>query len=125
MSNKRIIVHRRSNTLEYLQNGQRVNKWDCVVGNDNATTLGNYKVLQKVADKKSNKYNNAPMPWSLKFSDDWKAIHGTGGALVRSWAQYFGVSGVGSHGCVGLPDSHAHTLYEWAEIGTPVEIKDD
>jgi lipoprotein-anchoring transpeptidase ErfK/SrfK len=83
-----------------------------------------YKVLEKVKDKHSNKYN-APMPFSLKFSSDWKAIHGTGFASFRSWAQYLGAASVGSHGCVGLPDGHAKTLFNWATVGTSLSIRDD
>ena len=87
--------------------------------------MGKFSVQLKDKDKKSQKYNNAPMKYSLKFTDEYHAIHATGLALVRSWAQYFGVDNVGSHGCVGLSESHAETLFNWAEVGTTIEVKDD
>jgi hypothetical protein len=108
MTRKNIIVHRSSCTLEYGtvedhgNNFEKIDKWDCVVGSsEGPTDLGTFKVLLKDKDKVSSKYY-APMKYSLKFSSDYKAIHSTGFALVRSWAQYFGARDTGSHGCVGI-----------------------
>ena len=121
---KKIIVHRKSTNLDYYEGDKKIDSFNCVVGNDNKTTLGNYKVLLKEKDKHSQKYN-APMPFSLKFSSDYKAIHGTGWALVRSFAQWAGIENVGSHGCVGLSNSNAETLFNWATVGTIIQIIDD
>ena len=64
------------------------------------------------------------MPYSLKFTNDYCAIHGTGLSLIRSWAQYFGVPGLGSHGCVGLSNSNAKDVFDWAPVGTPITVED-
>ena len=120
---KKIVVNRSSSTLEYFEGDRRINKWDCVVGNNGATPLGTHSVLLKDQSKRSVKYN-ADMKYSLKFTSDYCAIHATGAALVRSWAQYFGVPDVGSHGCVGLSESNAAVLFSWADIGTPIVVQD-
>ena len=121
---KLMVVHRNSNILEYFDAGVRIDRFPCVVGNDDATPVGTFSVLEKVKDKRSMKYD-APMPFSLKFSSDWKAIHGTSAALARSVAQHAGLPLVGSHGCVGLSNANAEKLYNWAQVGTPIQIRGD
>jgi lipoprotein-anchoring transpeptidase ErfK/SrfK len=110
---------------EHGNNFAKIDKWDCVVGSsEGPTDLGTFKVLLKDKDKVSSKYH-APMKYSLKFTSDYKAIHSTGFALVRSWAQYFVARDAGRHGCVGLTEDHAETLFNWAEVGTVIEVIDD
>lgn len=121
-SSKRIEVSLSRKRLTYFEDDEEVDWFHCVIGADNKTKKGTFSVLLKDKDKVSRKYG-APMPWSLKFSSDYKAIHGTGFALVRSFAQWAGVDSVGSHGCVGLSNDNAETLYKWADVGTPIIIK--
>jgi lipoprotein-anchoring transpeptidase ErfK/SrfK len=66
------------------------------------------------------------MPYSMFFSFDGKAIHGTPAAGLRSFAGTLGLGGVipavGSHGCVGLDVDDAKALYEKTPENTLVEI---
>jgi hypothetical protein len=76
---------------------------------DDGTPFGEHKVLLKGAKKVSPKYNNAPMPWSLKFTNDYCAIHGTGAAVPQDMVA------VGRCKCrqprMHRPDNHAEELY--------------
>ena len=74
----------------------------------------------------SHAYGNTPMPYSMFFSSDGKAIHGTPLATLRSYAGYFGfgsvIPDVGSHGCVGLSEDNAKTLFDITPTGTLIQI---
>lgn len=155
---KEIVVHRKTTRLEYFEGGKLVGWFNCVVGAKGATPVGKFSVLSKVKDKVSTKYNDAPMPFSLQFSRDWCAIHGTSplksalGIPVISFYQWAMAAvgkeaDVGSHGCVGLSNGNAETLFNWcaawsggplfgygiaapircrrAPVGTPITVLDD
>ena len=62
------------------------------------------------------------MPYTMFFTEDGKAIHGTQMATLRSYLQSYLVDSVGSEGCVGLTDDNALALFEWAPVGTPVVV---
>jgi hypothetical protein len=65
----------------------------------------------------SDQYYDLPgVPWNLYFTQEGAVIHGA------YWHDSFGK--VYSHGCVNLSPENARTLYEWAEIGTPVIVRD-
>ena len=53
------------------------------------------------------------MPYSMFFSKDGKAIHGTSWATLRSYLHAYLTESVGSMGCVGLTEDDAKELYEW------------
>jgi lipoprotein-anchoring transpeptidase ErfK/SrfK len=59
-------------------------------------------------------YDMPGVPWNLYFTDGGAVVHGT------YWHTSFGSRY--SHGCVNLPPAAARDLYEWAELGTPVEV---
>lgn len=94
-------------------------------GMNNATRVGNFSVLNKI----SNAYGatwNIWMPnwlgiyWSGSLQNGIHAlpILPNGGQL---WAGYLGVPV--SYGCVVLGAYESQLLYDWVEIGTPVEIR--
>jgi lipoprotein-anchoring transpeptidase ErfK/SrfK len=56
------------------------------------------------------------------FSKDGKAIHGTEWATIRSYLHAYVTESVGSHGCVGLTEEDARTLFNWAPKGMLIEI---
>lgn len=65
----------------------------------------------------SDQYYDLPgVPWDLYFTEEGGAIHGA------YWHDSFGRQW--SHGCVNLPLIAAKTLYDWADIGTPVTVQD-
>lgn len=75
------------------------------------TPLGTFPILTKERDNVSEKYNNAPMPWSLRLTWDGIMIHGSPVA-----------NGYASHGCIGVPDPFAEKLFEIARRGDKVVI---
>ncbi|KWV92231.1 hypothetical protein AUC45_06595 [Erythrobacter sp. YT30] len=75
------------------------------------TPLGTFPILTKEKDNISEKYNNAPMPWTLRLTWSGIAIHGS--PVVNGYA---------SHGCIGVPDDFAEKLFEIAKRGDKVVI---
>lgn len=61
-------------------------------------------------------YDLPGVPWNLYFTDGGAVIHGA------YWHNSFGRPY--SHGCVNLPPNTAHELYNWAELGTQVIVRD-
>ncbi len=65
----------------------------------------------------SDQYYDLPgVPWDLYFTAEGGAIHGA------YWHNEFGQPW--SHGCVNLPLDVAQKLYNWADIGTVVTVRD-
>lgn len=75
------------------------------------TPLGTFKILTKEKDNVSEKYDNAPMPWSLRLT--WSGIMIHGSEVENGYA---------SHGCVGVPDEFAEKLFAIAKLGDKVII---
>lgn len=75
------------------------------------TPLGAFPILTKEKDNVSEKYDNAPMPWTLRLTWDGIAIHGS--PVVNGYA---------SHGCIGVPDPFAEKLFSIANRGDTVII---
>ena len=75
------------------------------------TPLGTFPILTKEKDNVSEKYDNAPMPWTLRLTWDGVAIHGS--PVLNGYA---------SHGCVGVPDEFAARLFAAAKRGDKVII---
>lgn len=65
----------------------------------------------------TNQYYDVPgVPWNLYFTHSGAVIHGA------YWHDSFGTPY--SHGCVNLPPEKARELYNWAELGTRVVVRD-
>ncbi len=65
----------------------------------------------------SEKYYDLPgVPWNLYFSEQGAVIHGA------YWHDKFGQRW--SSGCVNVPLSGARAIYEWADVGTTVVVRD-
>ena len=123
MARKKIVVLLGRNVLQMTEDDRVLAEFNCVHGNNQSTPIGTHRVLLKERDKVSIKYK-APMPFSLKFTSDYCAVHGTTLADARSYAQWIGFE-VGSHGCIGLSVANAERVFNWAEVGTPVQIRPD
>jgi len=81
---------------------------------EHPTPTGVFPILTKERHNVSEKYNNAPMPWTLRLTWGGVAIHG--GSTVEN--------GYASHGCVAAPDEFISRLYAIAKKGDRVIITD-
>ncbi len=61
-------------------------------------------------------YDLPGVPWAIYFTDQGAAIHGA------YWHDNFGTPW--SNGCVNLPPEKARELYDWAELGMKVTIRE-
>ena len=79
------------------------------------TEIGQYKIQVKhrYSDMRGSDYFLPDVPWSMYYSGDF-SIHGT------YWHHNFGTPM--SHGCVNMDTDDAEWLYNWAEVGTLVNI---
>jgi hypothetical protein len=107
-----IVVDVRARTLSVYRAGIEIGRSSIIYGADNKPTpLGTFSILMKKADHYSRTYDNAPMPFTLRLTEDGVAIHGAELA-----------DDVGTHGCVGLPIEFAELLFAQAELGGRVII---
>ncbi len=114
-SNKRVEIDKTSQLLTafegdriVLQSRISTGKWD------RSTPIGDFAVLGKERMHYSTRYNNAPMPYSLRINGHI-FIHG-----YKDVPAY-----PASHGCIRVPlgkENPASQLFEWAEVGTPVRV---
>ncbi len=122
---KRIVIDLSAQRMYVYQGGQMV--WNWVVSTGRAgqeTVVGHFKILNKIP-------NAYAYTWSLTMPY-WMGIYwagslqngihalpiGPGGQTM--WGGYLGQRV--SYGCVILSTENAATLYNWAPVGTPVDI---
>lgn len=121
-ANKEIHVFIKEQVLVAFENGKEVYSFDIVTGRDGKeTTAGKYRVFRK-HKKYTSKTYGSEMPYTMFFTADGKAIHGTQMATLRSYLHSYLTESVGSQGCVGLTDDNAKALFEWAPVGTTVVV---
>ena len=77
---------------------------------DKPTPLGSFPILMKDAHHVSSLYG-APMPYTMRLTNDGVAVHGTRVA----W-------GYATHGCIGVPIPFAKLLFRVAKVGDRVII---
>ena len=78
--------------------------------NEKATPAGRFKVQWKRKDHHSSLYD-APMPYTLRLTDDGIAIHGSQVLAGRA-----------THGCIGVPTEFARRLFANMKVGDEVVI---
>lgn len=78
---------------------------------EHPTPLGSFPIRYKMRENVSEKYNNAPMPYSMFLTTDGIALHGS---QVEN--------GYASHGCIGLPNEFAAKVFAIASKGDRVII---
>jgi hypothetical protein len=76
-----------------------------------ATPVGRFAITQKSREHYSNLYNNAPMPFMQRLTNDGIALHA--GQIPGYPA---------SHGCVRLPLAFARHLFGATQVGAAVHI---
>ncbi len=122
---KYILVSITEQHLSAYENGQLIYSFVASTGMRNSTRVGTFYVLDKIP----NAYGST---WDI-WMPDWLGIYYSGGlengihALPilpsgdRLWSGYLGTPI--SFGCVVLGVDEALQLYNWADVGTPVEIR--
>ena len=119
---KQIRVYIDRQILLALEGEKRVYTFDVVTGKEGKETeAGNYKIFKKHQKYVSKTYG-AEMPYTMFFTPDGKAIHGTPAPNLRSYLQSYVTESVGTMGCVGLSDDAAKVLFDWAPEGTPIVV---
>ena len=101
-----------SQILSVFRSGHEIGTAVILYGADGLPTpTGKFPILAKLKDHRSATYGNAPMPYTLRLTNDGVAIHGSN---VR-W-------GFATHGCVGVPKDFAAKLFEVLSKGDEVLI---
>lgn len=99
--------------LSVFRDGHEIGAAAVLLGTqEHPTPLGVFPILTKERHNVSEKYGNAPMPWTLRLTWDGIAIHG--GSTVEN--------GYASHGCIGTPDEFVSRLFAIAGKGDKVII---
>lgn len=123
--NKYILVDISEQHMYVYEDNALVYSFVSSTGMNNATRVGMFSVLDKIP----NAYGST---WDL-WMPNWLGIYYSGNlengihALPilsnggQLWAGYLGIPI--SYGCVVLGVYEAQLLYDWADIGTPVEIQ--
>ena len=107
-----ITVDLEARVISAFRDGHEIGTAVVLVGTQaHPTPLGTFPILTKEKDNVSEKYNNAPMPWTLRLTWDGIAIHGS--PVLNGYA---------SHGCIGVPDEFAAKLFAAAKRGDKVII---
>jgi LysM repeat protein len=135
VSNKRIVVNLRTQSLVAFENGRQVFSWLISSGKSEApTSPGIYQILthNEVASGSSYTLCNAQgcgqwkMYWFMGIYEVVPGLmNGFHGAVLLPNGAYLGGGNVGApytFGCVMSQDDNARMLYEWADEGTIVEI---
>lgn len=108
-----VTVDLDARVVSVFRNGYEIGATAAMLGTDkHPTPLGTFPILTKERHNVSEKYNNAPMPWTLRLTWDGIAIHG--GSEVEN--------GYASHGCIAVPDDFASRLFDIAKKGDKVII---
>jgi lipoprotein-anchoring transpeptidase ErfK/SrfK len=123
-TNKRIKVDLIQQIVEAFDGSERIHRFECVSGDQyHPTDKGTFRIVRKVHPYTSHTYQ-VPMNYAMFFTLDGKALHqyhGPGFEIVRSLKMEV-TEWFGSHGCVRLQEEDARTLYEWAAVGTSVDV---
>jgi len=107
-----ITVDLDARVISAFRDGHEIGTAVVLVGTqEHPTPLGAFPILTKERDNVSEKYKNAPMPWTLRLTWDGIAIHGS--PVMNGYA---------SHGCIGVPDDFAAKLFAASKRGDTVII---
>ena len=124
-SGKRIVVDLSAQRMYVYQNGQLLWNWVVSTGRPGqATAVGHYKVLNKIPNAYAYTWN-LQMPYWLGIYWAGRLQNGIHALPIqangqRLWAGYLGQRV--SFGCIILGTQNAKTLYNWARVGTPVDV---
>lgn len=124
-SSKVIKVDLTAQLVDAYDGSERIHRFECVSGDkDHPTDRGKFKIQRKHEIYRSRAYN-VQMNYAMFFTADGKALHQYHGAVPLSVVRTFRgkvSEWFGSHGCVRLSETDARALFEWAPLGTTVEV---
>ncbi len=107
-----ITVDLEARVISAFRDGHEIGTAVALLGTQShPTPLGTFPVLTKERHNVSEKYGNAPMPWTLRLTWDGIAIHGS--PVMNGYA---------SHGCIGVPDEFAAKLFAATRRGDKVIV---
>ena len=107
-----MTVDLEARVLSVFRGGYEIGATAVLLGTqEKPTPLGVFPVIWKKADHYSSIYEGAPMPYTLRLTNDGISIHGT--KVEKGYA---------SHGCVGVPTPFAKKLFAVAKLGDQVYI---
>ena len=110
-----VRVDLKSQLISVFRSGHEIGTAVVLYGADEKQTPnGVFPVIAKIKDHKSATYDGAPMPYTLRLTQDGVAIHGSD---VR-W-------GAATHGCIGVPVEFAQKLFGQVAKGDQVLIISD
>jgi lipoprotein-anchoring transpeptidase ErfK/SrfK len=121
---KRIVVDISAQRMYVYQNGQLVWNWVVSTGARGSTAVGHFKVLNKIPNAWASTWS-LTMPYWLGIYWSGRLQNGIHALPIMAngqtlWAGYLGTPV--SYGCVILSTQNAAALYNWAQVGTPVDI---
>ena len=122
---KRIVIDLSAQRMYVYQNGQLLWNWVVSTGRPGQeTAVGHYKVLNKIPNAYAYTWN-LQMPYWLGIYWAGRLQNGIHALPIqangqRLWAGYLGQRV--SFGCIILGTQNAKTLYNWASVGTPVDV---
>ena len=106
-----VTVDLAAQTLSVFRDGYEIGATAILYGaDDKPTPLGSFPILMKDAHHVSSLYG-APMPYTMRLTNDGVAVHGT----EVAW-------GYATHGCIGVPTAFAKLLFREAKVGDRVII---
>ena len=106
-ANLLVEIDKSTQRMTVTVDGRQLYRWPVATGAiDYDTPNGSFKPFRMEIDHKSDEWDNAPMPYSIFFTDTGNAVHGT--YEQRSLGHAV------SHGCVRLSLKNAATL--WALV---------
>ena len=106
-----ITVDLAAQVLSVFRGGYEIGAAAILYGTDDKPTpLGTFPITMKDADHVSSIYG-APMPYTLRLTNDGISVHGT----EVAW-------GYATHGCIGVPTAFARLLFAEAKLGDRVII---
>ena len=114
---RRVTVSITDQTLRAYDGGTLVFETHVSTGHEGKhTPTGSFRALDKELIHYSSLYDNAPMPYSVRFHGNFY-LHGF--SVVPDYPA--------SHGCIRLPlrvgdVNPARQFYEWARFGTPIRV---
>lgn len=126
-TNKKIVVDRSDQSLEAYDGDELYLTLSISTGLElTPTPRGTFQVFKKTPSRymqgplpgllDQQVYDLPGVPWNLYFTEGGAVIHGA------YWHKSFGQRY--SHGCVNVDPNEAKKLYEWADLGTVVVVKD-